>query len=219
MQQHEFDAFSEMLQAVAEYCGKPLSPGVIAIYWQGLKDLDLPAVRHALNAHVQNPDTGQFMPKIADVRRMLGGTTQDSALRAWAKVDKGVRHVGPYASVAFDDALIHRVLHDMGGWVGLASKTEDEWPFVAKEFENRYRGFAMRNERSEYPPVLTGIAEAENVRRGLRSDPPRLIGDASKAEAVMQGGTSRPLIGFATASAAAIEASQPLRVIDGRSAA
>ena len=31
MQQHEFDAFSEMLQAVAEYCGKPLSPGVIAI--------------------------------------------------------------------------------------------------------------------------------------------------------------------------------------------
>ena len=219
MQQHEFDAFSEMLQAVAEYCGKPLSPGVIAIYWQGLKDLDLPAVRHALNAHVQNPDTGQFMPKIADVRRMLGGTTQDSALRAWAKVDKGVRHVGPYASVAFDDALIHRVLHDMGGWVGLASKTEDEWPFVAKEFENRYRGVAMRTERPEYPPVLTGIAEAENVRRGLRSDPPRLIGDASKAEAVMQGGTSRPLIGFATASAAAVEAAQPLRVIDGRSAA
>ena len=219
MQQHEFDAFSEMLQAVAEYCGKPLSPGVIAIYWQGLKDLDLPAVRHALNAHVQNPDTGQFMPKIADVRRMLGGTTQDSALRAWAKVDKGVRHVGPYASVAFDDALIHRVLHDMGGWVGLASKTEDEWPFVAKEFENRYRGYAMRNERPEYPPALTGIAEAENVRRGLRSDPPRLIGDASKAEAVMQGGTSRPLIGFATAGAAAVEASQPLRVIDGRSAA
>ena len=219
MQQHEFDAFSEMLQAVAEYCGKPLSPGVIAIYWQGLKDLDLPAVRHALNAHVQNPDTGQFMPKIADVRRMLGGTTQDSALRAWAKVDKGVRHVGPYASVAFDDALIHRVLHDMGGWVGLASKTEDEWPFVAKEFENRYRGYAMRNERPEYPPALTGITEAENVRRGLRSDPPRLIGDASKAEAVMQGGTSRPLIGFATASAAAAEAAQPLRVIAGRSAA
>lgn len=189
------------------------------IYWQGLKDLDLQAVRHALNTHVQNPDTGQFMPKIADVRRMLGGTTQDSALRAWAKIDKAVRHVGSYASVAFDDPLIHRVLHDMGGWVGLSSKSEDEWPFVAKEFENRYRGYAMRNERPEYPPVLTGIAEAENVRRGLRSDPPRLIGDATKAEAVMQGGTRRPLIGFATASVAAIEASQPLRVIDGRSAA
>ena len=220
MQQNEFDAFSDMLQAVAEYCGKPLSPGVIAIYWQGLKDLDLPAVRHALNAHVQNPDTGQFMPKIADVRRMLGGTTQDSALRAWAKVDKAVRHIGPYASVAFDDALIHRVLHDMGGWVGLSGKAEDEWPFVAKEFENRYRGYAMRNERPEYPPVLTGISEAENVRRGLRCDPPRLIGDASKAEAVMQGGTSRPLIGFSTAGAAALGVADiKLRVVDARSAA
>lgn len=219
MQQTEFDAFSDMLQAVAEYCGKPLSPGVVAIYWQGLKDLDLSAVRHALNAHVQNPDTGQFMPKIADVRRMLGGTTQDSALRAWAKIDKAARQIGPYASVAFDDALIHRVLHDMGGWIGLGAKSEDEWPFVAKEFENRYRGYAMRNERPAYPPVLVGVAEADNVRRGLPSDPPRLIGDAAKAEAVMQGGTDSPLIGFATASAKSLEAAKPLRVIDARSAA
>ncbi|MDY0071802.1 MAG: DUF6475 domain-containing protein [Thauera sp.] len=215
MQEHDFDAFSEMLQAVAEYCGKPLSPGVIAIYWQGLKDLDLAAVRHALNAHVQNPDTGQFMPKIADVRRMLGGTTQDSALRAWAKVDRAVRHVGTYASVAFDDPLIHRVLHDMGGWVGLGSKTEDEWPFVAREFENRYRGYAMRGERPEYPPVLIGISEAENGRRGLHSDPPRLIGEACKAEEVMRNGTSRPLIGFATAGVGALQAAeQSLRLID-----
>lgn len=219
MQTNDFDRFAELLGGVFELYNREASPFALQIWWEALRPYDLPAVQLAFSRHVQNPDTGQFPPKPADVIRMLGGTTQDSALRAWAKVDKGVRHVGPYASVAFDDALIHRVLHDMGGWVGLASKTEDEWPFVAKEFENRYRGYAMRNERPEYPPVLTGIAEAENVRRGLRSDPPRLIGDASKAETVMQGGTSRPLIGFATASAAAIEASQPLRVIDGRSAA
>ena len=77
----------------------------------------------------------------------------------------------------------------------------------------------MRNERPEYPPVLTGIAEAENVRRGLRSEAPRLIGDASKAEEVMRGGTSKPLIGFSTASTPLIEAAKPLRVVDARSAA
>lgn len=200
MQQSEFDAFSDMLQAVAEYCGKPLSPGVIAIYWQGLKDLDLSAVRHALNAHVQNPDTGQFMPKIADVRRMLGGTTQDSALRAWAKVDKAVRHVGNYASVAFDDPLIHRVLHDMGGWVGLGTRREDEWPFVAREFENRYRGYAMRGERPEYPAVLIGLSDAENARTGFKQGAPRLIGDPVRAQRVMDGGSNRPLIGFHSAA-------------------
>lgn len=199
MQQNEYDKFADMLEAVSEYHGRKLTEGVIAIYWQGLRDLDLAAVRHALTAHVQNPDSGQFMPKIADVRRMLGGTTQDSALRAWAKVDRAIRGVGPYASVAFDDALIHRVLHDMGGWVGLGTKTEDEWPFVAREFENRYRGYAMRNDRPEYPPVLIGIADADNARRGFRVSAPRLIGDAAQAQAVIEGGTERQLIGFGVA--------------------
>lgn len=199
MQQQEYDDFAAMLEAVAEYHGKKMTAGVVAIYWQGLRDLDLAAVRHALNAHVQNPDSGQFMPKIADIRRMLGGSTQDSALRAWAKVDRAVRGVGNYASVVFDDALIHRVLHDMGGWIGLGTKTEDEWPFVAREFENRYRGYAMRGDRPEYPPVLIGISEAENSRSGFKADPPRLIGDPVKAQEVMAAGTDRPLIGFSTA--------------------
>lgn len=219
MRTDELSDFADLLAGVMDLYGKPISEFATEVWWEALRPYDLPAVRLAFSRHVQNPDSGQFAPKPADVIRMLGGTTQDSALRAWAKIDKAVRHVGTYASVAFDDALIHRVLHDMGGWVGLGTKTEEEWPFVAKEFENRYRGYAMRNERPEYPPVLTGIAEAENVRRGLRSDPPRLIGDATKAEAVMQSGTRRPLIGFATASVAAVEATQPLRVIDSRSAA
>ena len=220
MRTDELSDFADLLAGVMDLYGKPISEFATQVWWEAMRPYDLRAVRLAFSRHVQNPDTGQFAPKPADVIRMLGGTTQDSALRAWAKVDKVVRHVGPYASVAFDDPLIHRVLHDMGGWVGLSSKSEDEWPFVAKEFENRYRGYAMRNERPEYPPVLTGIAEAENVRRGLVSDPPRLIGDAEKAEAVMQGGTDRPLIGFSTAGAAALGvADNKMRVVDARSAA
>lgn len=199
MQQDDFDQFSTMLQAVAEYCGKPLSAGVIAIYWQGLRNLDLDALRHALNAHVQNPDTGQFMPKIADIRRMLGGTTQDAALVAWAKVDQAVRRVGTYADVVFDDPLVHRVLHDMGGWMALGTKTEDEWPFVAREFENRYRGYRMRSERPEYQPVLIGIAGAHNRKGGHQLQPPILIGDTQAAQAVMKGGVDKPLIGFTSA--------------------
>lgn len=202
MQQDDFDQFSTMLQAVAEYCGKPLSAGVIAIYWQGLRDLDLAALRHALNAHAQNPDTGQFMPKIADIRRMLGGTTQDAALVAWAKVDQAVRRVGTYADVVFDDPLVHRVLHDMGGWMALGTKSEDEWPFVAKEFENRYRGYRMRSERPDYPPVLIGIAGAHNRKGNHALQPPMLIGDRLAAQAVMKGGTDKPLIGFVSAGQA-----------------
>ena len=199
MQTAEIDRFTELLCGVFELYAREVSPFSVRIWWEALRPFDLAAVQLAMSRHVQNPDAGQFPPKPADVIRMLGGTTQDGALRAWAKVDRAVRMVGVYASVAFDDALIHRVLHDMGGWVGLGNKREDEWPFVAREFENRYRGYAMRGERPQYPAVLVGIADAENVRRGFRGDPPRLVGDAAAAAIVMQGGTDRPLIAFAPA--------------------
>lgn len=199
MQTDDFDRFTALLAGVFELYAKDTSPFAVQIWWEALRGYDLPAVQLAFSRHVQNPDTGQFPPKPADVIRMLGGTTQDGALRAWAKVDRAVRMVGTYASVAFDDALIHRVLHDMGGWVGLGMKSEDEWPFVAREFENRYRGYAMRNERPDYPAVLIGLSDADNSQRGFHRDPPRLVGDAARAQSVMESGTDRPLIGFASA--------------------
>jgi hypothetical protein len=146
MQQRDFDEFCEMLDLIAEQYGKTLSDGAKALYWQGLHDFDLSALKQAASRHLRNPDTGQFMPKIADFVRMLQGSTQDAALTAWAKVDQAIRRIGTYQDVVFDDPIIHRVIQDMGGWIGLGTKTEDEWPFVAKEFENRYRGFKQRSE-------------------------------------------------------------------------
>jgi hypothetical protein len=78
-------------------------------------------------------------------------------------------------------------------------KTEDEWPFVAKEFENRYRAYAARGETPEYPPVLLGIAQAHNEAKGIRSTGPRLIGNPVEAERVMRGGGNADLIGNASA--------------------
>lgn len=213
MQEHEKPEFAQLLRGVSDFYGRDLSPFALSVWWEAMRPFDHAAVVQAMNRHVMNPDTGQFMPKPADVVRMLGGTTQDSALRAWAKVDRALRHVGPYPSVAFDDPLIHRVLHDMGGWVGLGTKTEDDWPFVAREFESRYRGYAMRGERPDYPALLIGLAEADNARRGLKSDAPRLIGDAEKAMQVIQGGTDRPLISFATANVAPAP-EQGLRLVE-----
>lgn len=196
MQPIEKPQLAQLLAGVYEFYGKAVSPFTLSVWWEAMKPYDIAAVRQAFDRHLMNPDTGQWLPKPADVMRMLGGRTQDRALMAWAKVDKAVRRVGNYASVAFDDALIHRVLHDMGGWLALGQKTEDEWPFVAKEFENRYRGYSMRNETPEYPPVLIGLAEAYNAQKGHRTEPPRLIGVAERAQQVMKGGSNTPLIGI-----------------------
>jgi len=182
MQQSDFPAFKVILDATAELYGKPLSEAVIVMWWEALKGYDLPAVRVALSRHVQNPDTGQFMPKPADVIRMLGGTTQDTALAAWAKVDAAVRGVGTYESVVFDDPIIHAVIADMGGWVQLGTRGEKDWPFIAREFENRYRGYRTRGAIEHYPPVLTGLAQLHNEAQNLPVAEPVLVGDAQQAQ-------------------------------------
>lgn len=194
MQPSEKERFYSTLTGIADYYGKELSTGTLKLYFEGLRQYDLDAVEKALWAHTQNPDTGQWMPKIADATKMLQGRTADQAALAWSKVDAAVRRVGNYQDVVFDDPLIHRTLADMGGWMQLSGKTEDEWPFVARDFENRYRGYRMRGELPEYPPVLIGLANAHNGKEGLRTQPPILIGNQARAAQVMAGGSMVPLI-------------------------
>jgi len=194
MVEHELPEFSRTLLAVADYYGKELSENVVDLYWNGLREYDLASVKRALWAHARNPDSGQFMPKIADVARVMQGRTDDQAAIAWSKVNQAVRRVGTYQCVVFDDPVIHRVISDMGGWVLIGSKDDKEWPFVAREFETRYRGYRMRDETPEYPPVLIGMANAHNGQQGFRLNPPILVGDERKADAVRLGGTTAPIL-------------------------
>ena len=108
MTQDDFEKFEDLLSGVGEIYGKTLSEFALTLWWGALKDYDLTAIRNALSRYVVNPDNGQFMPKPADVVRMIGGTSTDSAMIAWTKVDKAVRQVGTWQDVVFDDPLIHR---------------------------------------------------------------------------------------------------------------
>lgn len=186
--------FFALMADVQAFYGKDFSEFAGRVWWEALRAYDLAAVQDALNRHCVNPDSGQFAPKPADVVKMLAGSTQDAALVAWSKVDRAVREVGTYRSVVFDDPVIHRVVTDMGGWVLIGGKDNDEWPFVRNEFVNRYRGYRMRSEIPEYVPVLIGIAESANNEAHLNSQPPVLIGEARAAYAVMTAGGNKPLI-------------------------
>ena len=198
MQPNDVERFRDGISGVMGFYEKNLAPFAFDVWWNALKGYDLMAVVDAFNRHLANPDAGQYPPKPADIIRMLQGSTQDSALRAWAKVDMAVRQIGTYCSVVFDDALIHRVIQDMGGWIKLGEKDEKEWPFVAREFENRYRGYKVKSETPDYSPVMIGIYSAENNKNGFRNDTPApvLVGNHQAAIKVMQGGTENPAIGF-----------------------
>ena len=205
MTEKDFEKFRDGLAGVYGFYDKEINEFSLDVWWNALKQFDLNAIVEAFNRHVINTESGKWLPKPADIIRMLQGSTQDAALVAWAKVDSAVRHKGTYVDVVFEDPLIHRVLHDMGGWISLGQKNEDEWPFVAREFENRYRGFRERSEIPEYPAVLTGIANAHNRSQGLKLQPFVMIGNEAACERVMNGGTDKSLIGFMQAGSVATE--------------
>ena len=159
--------FSRVLNSVSALYRVDLSPDVVELWWNVLADFDIAAIRQALTKHLRNPETGQFMPKPADVIRFMSGTTQDSALMAWAKVYKAVRLQGSWTDVTFDDPTTHAVLRDMGGWIKLCQMLETDVPFRAKEFENRYRAYARLQELpATTPKVLIGRATLHNQAHG-----------------------------------------------------
>jgi len=187
--------FSNIMHALAEYYAKAVSVPTVELYWRGLQSFDMDDVERAAAAHMQNPDTGQFMPKVADIIRYIDGGSMTRAMQAFAKVERAVRHIGTYESVVFDDRIIHAVIADMGGWILLGQCKESEWPFKAREFEKRYQGYLTTGLR-HYPGKLIGMSERENGLTGFDAAQPVLIGDSEKALAVAQEGAAGGALEF-----------------------
>ncbi|CZF79676.1 DUF6475 domain-containing protein [Grimontia marina] len=189
MKSAEQQQLAKQLQAIMALYGRALSPPVLDVWWEALRHLELTTVTEALKRHMQNPDAGQYPPKPADIIRLVGGTSNDRALVAWAKVKKAISSVGAWNSVVFDDAIIHSVIDQMGGWSPLCQSNEEELPFKAKEFESRYRTLLFHPEPT-YPRKLIGMAETHNQANNQAISAPMTVGHIDTCRAVYRGGSS-----------------------------
>lgn len=186
----EREEFVKVLILAAELYSKEISNTLVKLYWHALQLYPLQDVARAFKMHFQDPDNGQFMPKPADIVRVIKGNSQTQSMVAWSKVEQAIRLVGPYPSVVFDDPIIHIVLHEMGGWVKLCQTSQKEFPFVNREFQTRYISFRYKTP-SNYPAKLTGLTEHQNTMQGYQSEDPFLLGDMTKAKAVLEKGVSQ----------------------------
>lgn len=187
MNTNDKQAFFQMMTVLCEYYGKDLSESLLTIYWENLGVYDYQAVADAMRRHMKNPDNGRFMPKVSDVVALLDGSTLDRANNAWSKVEKAIKSHGPYRTVAFDDPIIHRVIHDMGGWPHFGEISADDMQFTANHFINRYRGFA--NIAFEHPRLLYGLEDIQNQSMNLPAGKKvALIGKKEDIDRVVQTG-------------------------------
>jgi hypothetical protein len=163
------------------------TPDTIETWFEILKQYPLEDIALALNRHVADPDKGGRQPLPSDVTAHLSGGAATRSLAAWSKVEKAIGRAGMHTSVCFDDPIINKVIDDMGGWVKLAGiETFDDLKFRGIDFAKRYTGLMQVGGAGEdYPAYLLGVSESQNLSGGRASQPPTLIGDPVKAQAVM----------------------------------
>lgn len=164
MQNKDFKKFMALLALVADTYSQPrLSEDAVKLYFKVLSDYSLDEVSQAIMEHIkQSP----YMPKPADVIRILDGTVEDRAIEAWYHVLKAIQQYGYYESVQFDNPAIHYAIERMGGWQKLCQLTEEELPFRERDFIKHY----VRGERmatwDKVPLRFMGKHEQDNVFNG-----------------------------------------------------
>lgn len=189
MHEHEINEFAQVWSDAWSLYGKEVTPGILDLCFNALQRFELRDIRRALSAHVNNTEHGVYAPKPADVVKFLEGDTKTKSLTAWSKVEKAIRHIGPWQSIVLDDPTAQAVIAEMGGWIDLCKVTEKELPFKCNEFVKRYEGYAGRQQfPTDFPKVLVGIAQAENEVNGQPSEAPVMIGNPDRARLVYERG-------------------------------
>lgn len=191
-------AFGSLVTDALAYYRQDASRFTLEVWWQGCQPFALEQVAKALTAHALDPERGQFAPKVADIVRVLAGTSTDRAAIAWGKVHEAVSAVGAYTDVVFDDPAIHAVIEDLGGWPKVCRTEMKDLSYLQHRFCESHRAYTGRG-KFEYPRRLTGdrSPDSEYQRRGLELPRAALVGNRAKAQAVYDGGGSgKTLISF-----------------------
>lgn len=191
MQQSERGDFAQLITDVLAYYRQDASRFVLDLWWNACRSFDLEQVRKAMQRHATDPERGQFAPKVADIVRVLQGTTTDRAALAWGKVHDAMSRVGAYTDVAFDDPAIHAVVEDLGGWPKVCRWPVEELSYLQHRFQASHKAYTERGQ-FEYQRRLAGdrSPDHEYESRGLAVPRPVLIGNRERAIAVLQNGSA-----------------------------
>ena len=191
MRGDELSNFKSLLTDVMAYYGKDCSEFTLTVWWRAMQNFAFEQVEAALQRHATDPERGQFAPKVADIVRVLQGTTTDRAALAWGKVHDAMSRVGAYADVVFDDPAIHAVVEDLGGWPKVCRWPLEELSYLQHRFQESHKAYTERGQ-FEYQRRLAGdrSPDHEYESRGLPVPRPVLIGERSRAIAVLKNGST-----------------------------
>ena len=193
MTQVDFDRFTELIQGVAECYGQSLSVQGVILRFALLEQFDYAEVRKAAMS-VMATRKYTSMPTPADfLEHIGGGSAEDRAEVEAGKVLAAIGKHGAYASVVFDDPTTQAVIvQAYGGWAKLCADcgVEESEHWFRKNFAKTWAAYSRQGVKQF--GHLPGIFEVINSANGhfTHIAPPKLVGDSSKAHAVLNAGKS-----------------------------
>ena len=155
--------------------GREITTEALYGYWMGLGDLDLRRVQFAVVEAIRSMD---HLPAPVQLRRLAGEKSPDAqAMAAWDDAVKAVISLGPYKHVNFADRFINATIRNLGGWptfIGRFTDSEAE-KWLRLEFIKAYRSFSDSRINGEICEPLSGLAEAQFVRKALTDDSGNIV--------------------------------------------
>lgn len=171
MKNEDKRAFFDLMMAAGEVYGREVTQPMAAIYFSALANVSIEQVQEAMMAHMQNPDSGQFFPKPADLIKQMTGTTkqqdaaiEDKAAIAWACIERDIRRIGSYGTLKLDDKQALATVKAMGGWQSICQTETSKMEWKRKEFIRMYETFE-RMPLDALPSSLPGLVELSEVKR------------------------------------------------------
>lgn len=179
----------DVVSQTLKFYNQEINPFALEVWSETLKRFTYDQVKHAFNVYIQTSEHGRFCPKPADITLIITGGNADVARMSWSVVERAIKSKGPYRTLIFNDPIIHRVIYDLGGWVKVCGTSEKDFPFLAIDFQNRYKGYMNRGVIPEYPNRLVGIEESSRSDYGLKwQDALEIIGDEKECLVVFKNG-------------------------------
>lgn len=159
----EFPSFATSLGIAAETLDAPISELRIRGYFDSLRDLPLAQVQLALKQSMRD---ATFMPKPAEIRRHIQGSTDDAAALGWATVQQAIRKVGRYGNprAALGEAGYAAMLASFGDWQA-ACDMETEGAAVASARKSFVAAYAALERRTQQEALL-GLGSGERAAQG-----------------------------------------------------
>lgn len=181
--------FAQLLKDVMAYYRQDVSSFVLDLWWGACQQFGMEEIRKAMTVHATDPERGVYAPKVADLVRVLAGTTTDRAALAWGKVLGALSAVGAYSDVVFDDPAIHAAIEDLGGWAKVCRGDVSELSFLQHRFCVAHKAYTSKGV-FEYQRRLIGDRAPDHdfESRGLPLPRPAIVGDVLLAGKVYAGG-------------------------------